>query len=102
MKGATTPRRYASPQVFGFNPHAHEGRDILFGSAESAYMLVSIHTPMKGATKDDFKYRLEYDVSIHTPMKGATISSIYSYRGITVSIHTPMKGATAITENHYI
>ena len=34
--------------------------------------IVSIHTPVKGATRDNnFRNRL-YRVSIHTPVKGAT------------------------------
>ena len=80
-------------------------------------ILISIHTPTKGATGMDLTYPCYTQISIHTPTKGATgdatgldkalsdfnphshegsdydqLVKLYTYAYI--SIHTPTKGAT--------
>ena len=58
---------------------------------------VSIHAPVKGATRRAEAGRREQGVSIHAPVKGATPLSIMdpSY-DLLVSIHAPVKGATGV------
>jgi len=54
-----------------FNPRARKGRDVSTGRLPPVDG-VSIHAPVKGATKFVWgKYHGE-DVSIHAPVKGAT------------------------------
>ena len=77
---------------------------------------VSIHTPVKGVTRDCIRRyqcnhrfnpharegrdpklrsgRRKKSVSIHTPVKGVTISGAMICIGMSVSIHTPVKGVT--------
>jgi len=57
--------------VSGFNPRAREGRDITSLDI-SRSLPVSIHAPVKGATKKSLRVRWCCDVSIHAPVKGAT------------------------------
>ena len=55
---------------------------------------VSIHAPVKGATKrydPDWRQKL---VSIHAPVKGATLTLADVGKDGVVSIHAPVKGAT--------
>ena len=59
-------------------------------------MEVSIHAPVKGATRDDVGRHGIVVVSIHAPVKGATgpirLCRLFS----PVSIHAPVKGATSL------
>ena len=55
---------------------------------------VSIHAPMKGATRDHNTVDNRQMVSIHAPMKGATVYEAEQEKEEEVSIHAPMKGAT--------
>ena len=88
------------------------------GSGEVMYFTfaVSIHAPVKGATRQhrpaapqhqcfnprtregcDWAYNIEisiYDVSIHAPVKGATMTNKVALVIFDVSIHAPVKGAT--------
>ncbi len=55
---------------------------------------VSIHAPVKGATKF-FPWVIEFAlVSIHAPVKGATGNKLTQIPHVSVSIHAPVKGAT--------
>ena len=85
--------------------------------------LVSIHAPVKGATKGFFSTQERGKVSIHAPVKGATIRyrvatascvgfnprtregcdlirASFFFASTRVSIHAPVKGATAPREFH--
>ena len=84
-------------QVNGFNPRSLAGSDVklieyaaqwhLFQSTlpcgerrpqpfpAPRYRAVSIHAPLRGATKATFKDLWFADVSIHAPLRGATLSS---------------------------
>ena len=55
---------------------------------------VSIHAPVKGATKIKALLVEEQDVSIHAPVKGATREKWAREQTDIVSIHAPVKGAT--------
>ena len=57
-------------------------------------MGVSIHTPTKGVTVDDFYCIHKDKVSIHTPTKGVTNGGKTFTANNGVSIHTPTKGVT--------
>ncbi len=55
---------------------------------------ISIHAPVKGATRDeDFSFNY-YIISIHAPVKGATSTSQKMRDILQISIHAPVKGAT--------
>ncbi len=53
---------------------------------------------MKGATEIGNAVRLWQDVSIHAPVKGATKWVKTGYILDVVSIHAPVKGATAAVQ----
>jgi len=55
-----------------FNPRAREGRD-LRDHRNTSDLGVSIHAPVKGATRVSRLLRARIDVSIHAPVKGATL-----------------------------
>ena len=62
----------------------------------AAYLsfLVSIHAPLKGATRIGMNLWADYMVSIHAPLKGATFMHWFNCNHLSVSIHAPLKGAT--------
>ena len=75
MFQSTRPWATASfrPEVGGicFNPRAREGRDLdVLEDLHDA--IVSIHAPVKGATRVAVRRDKRIDVSIHAPVKGAT------------------------------
>ena len=60
-----------------------------------ADITISIHAPVKGATKLGMpSINISFIISIHAPVKGATSdwAHVGAYDGI--SIHAPVKGAT--------
>ncbi len=81
-----------------FNPRTREGCDPMRSGASRLDHLISIHAPVKGATRGDGSrwmaatyfnprtregcdnfpnvYLLLHDISIHAPVKGATITLI--------------------------
>ncbi len=63
-------------------------------SCFSESLLVSIHAPVKGATKELIEKQGKAFVSIHAPVKGATKMCRSIRRQPDVSIHAPVKGAT--------
>ena len=100
-----------------FNSRTRKGCDM---NAQSRVIqsAVSIHAPVKGATKTYPNHRTRKGVSIHAPVKGATriflkriikfgfnsrtrkgcdLGTLSRVTGITVSIHAPVKGATIMT-----
>ena len=101
-----------------FNPHTHEGCDIMMSWCFSHVPLfqsthprrvwliifrlsvlrraVSIHTPTKGVTAIAAAIHITADVSIHTPTKGVTQQDNSTDDTKHVSIHTPTKGVTRI------
>ena len=65
-------------------------------------MGVSIHAPVKGATRQTTPNLLIVYVSIHAPVKGATKDVILILSKSTVSIHAPVKGATLFVHGYAI
>ncbi len=55
---------------------------------------VSIHAPVKGATRKSIRVKRKVLVSIHAPVKGATYFISLLRLVKSVSIHAPVKGAT--------
>jgi len=56
--------------------------------------MISIHAPVKGATRFPFGVECKAQISIHAPVKGATHDlDNHRARG-SISIHAPVKGAT--------
>lgn len=64
-------------------------------------VLISIHTPAKGATVKAESTTGEEIISIHAPAKGVTYNLLYRFQDISISIHAPAKGATAHFYNFY-
>ena len=58
-----------------FNPHSHEGSD-LKDTFLATLIVISIHTPTKGATEKFADTIIVREISIHTPTKGATLRSL--------------------------
>ena len=57
---------------------------------------------MKGATRDgDDIYGYLVDISIHAPVKGATRKGFAGDLSGSISIHAPVKGATEGHPNNY-
>ena len=102
--------------VFSFNPHTHEGCDLLTtfiiminGRFQSTHprrvwrievdnlsivwQFQSTHPRRVWQATALQRYK-EIQVSIHTPTKGVTQSININIRNIIVSIHTPTKGVT--------
>ena len=78
-----------------FNPRAREGRDLPRAGHVAVFALVSIHAPVKGATRYVRHVPGAGQVSIHAPVKGATGAVGGERIGFAdVSIHAPVKGAT--------
>ena len=67
--------------------------------APKIYYFISIHAPVKGATKADYNNQHLHKISIHAPVKGATIVEGNILKICTISIHAPVKGAT-FSPNH--
>jgi len=101
-----------------FNPRAREGRDSWSLDAKVGDYVVSIHAPVKGATRTRNAGCAGTHVSIHAPVKGATLGEKLIYwldisfnpraregrdkgtatqsgQDMVVSIHAPVKGATS-------
>ena len=78
-----------------FNPHSHERSDNICDLHDDV-LDISIHTPMKGATRFHFAAPHPRHISIHTPTKGATLSICEQLYETRISIHTPTKGATMV------
>ena len=99
-----------------FNPRSREGSDATRSQRTNAACRISIHAPVKGATRwaIDFLHSAVYFnprsregsdgfagtlihyliISIHAPVKGATASLTPYKVYLQISIHAPVKGAT--------
>ena len=79
--------------IEGFNPRPREGGDMVpvpfFVSIQ-----VSIHAPVKGATRTAGPAKSCYNSFNPRPREGGDRSSSLSTQGCAVSIHAPVKGAT--------
>ena len=92
MKGATCSHgRQKLAQ--NFNPRSREGSDIELVRDDNR-TFISIHAPVKGATKKDKQNFVQEVISIHAPVKGATAASRACLTIPKISIHAPVKGAT--------
>ena len=59
--------------------------------------MISIHAPVKGATREAKPRGVKSDISIHAPVKGATTTVTEWAQDNPISIHAPVKGATEWT-----
>ena len=57
---------------------------------------ISIHAPVKGATRIILSDGSTAGISIHAPVKGATVSVYAACLDLWISIHAPVKGATGL------
>ena len=112
-------RNKTSSTSYDFNPRTHEGCDRSERTNISDVPHISIHAPMKGATRctsvtGRFSFyfnprthegcdekqiglvKIVGSISIHAPMKGATKEVIRLIDMSMISIHAPMKGATRV------
>ena len=108
-----------------FNPRTREGCDGFFIGIRLFTFSISIHAPVKGATKglsscdssfSDFNPRtregcdlnvecnIDYPalISIHAPVKGATTAHHVRKLCFRISIHAPVKGATSAVPPGYL
>ena len=76
-----------------FNPRSREGSDVVRLSS-APDVEISIHAPVKGATKFEGHEQVFLLISIHAPVKGATFTWTGLPDSIDISIHAPVKGAT--------
>ena len=60
----------------------------------TAFVCISIHAPVKGATLLLSGVLEVAVISIHAPVKGATIRHVLDVYPTLISIHAPVKGAT--------
>ena len=93
VKGATKYERMANDGIIYFNPRSREGSDLrgrttyrctdyfnprsregsdILGGYKMSKKFISIHAPVKGATKPRRAKAMKNDISIHAPVKGAT------------------------------
>ena len=79
-----------------FNPRTREGCDTPKFQCEDDAAQISIHAPVKGATRcHAVGWNVFLRISIHAPVKGATSHCQLSKRfPALISIHAPVKGAT--------
>ena len=82
-----------------FNPRTREGCDEDDDVLDDDVLFISIHAPVKGATRFVFRVLVEPAyISIHAPVKGATLFQGLLPRPVRlISIHAPVKGATSWT-----
>jgi len=59
-----------------FNPRARKERDNLSGGQMMIYTPISIHAPVKSATRLDISRNVLDEISIHAPVKSATPRAI--------------------------
>ena len=78
-----------------FNPRTRTGCDQRDMSRTNDLPSVSIHAPVRGATKPGGKGVPKCMVSIHAPVRGATQRMRSRNDIISVSIHAPVRGATS-------
>ena len=79
--------------AMNFNPRSREGSDKTI-EAHSREKRISIHAPVKGATRKARLLLLHHFISIHAPVKGATKMPLKVGSMVDISIHAPVKGAT--------
>ena len=107
-----------------FNPRTREGCDLEAFYKKTIDYVISIHAPVKGATKDLTLRQKAIVISIHAPVKGATTGlckeaiswqnfnprtregcdTVFhrpSGRNGWISIHAPVKGATHVADDLY-
>ena len=61
-------------RVIGFDPRPREGGDVIAAKDKRKSEVVSIHAPVKGATRlREISEADAFAVSIHAPVKGATV-----------------------------
>ena len=77
-----------------FNPRSREGSDWRRPGRIQGRP-ISIHAPVKGATKLRVYERPDGAISIHAPVKGATAGRDPAEPRHRISIHAPVKGATS-------
>ncbi len=62
---------------------------------KTEFIMISIHAPAKGATKEIADRDKQLQISIHAPAKGATLQQfLMQFIILWISIHAPAKGAT--------
>src|SRR6056297_2235666 len=90
-----------SSMLFAFqSTHPRGVRPFIF-SCSRYTILVSIHAPARGATREIRESTNRQGVSIHAPARGATNNDVARIKGYIVSIHAPARGATTdIDDSH--
>ena len=72
MKGATTFWLGLTLGLLNFNPRSRERERLTRTPFSAVVTTISIHAPVKGATKAYIGMYQDFVISIHAPVKGAT------------------------------
>ena len=94
MKGATDTGGVRFHFRKYLNPRTREGCDFPVGVPVPVALRISIHAPVKGATRRRIDSPPAVYISIHAPVKGATRRVADLLLQVHISIHAPVKGAT--------
>ena len=116
MRGATFLWRLRNSCIYYFNSRSRAGSDQSFFISKidcflfqftlpcgerprsschfSHLLIISIHAPVRGATKQRPTIDKLIDISIHAPVRGATIFFTILCTSFKISIHAPVRGAT--------
>ena len=62
------------------------------------YVVISIHAPTRGATRNKIVVAPGLYISIHAPTRGATLGEADRVVNKGISIHAPTRGATGFTQ----
>ena len=94
MKGATSNPWQLKGEKKYFNPRSHEGSDHITAKQINGYKIFQSTLPWRERPKNMASVEQHEMISIHAPMKGATRLPQDPGQAGKISIHAPMKGAT--------
>ena len=79
-----------------FNPRSREGSDVVFHTLIITTFQFQSTLPLRERHILIYSSRGKHHISIHAPVKGATRLSTYVLLALVISIHAPVKGATSV------
>ena len=95
-RGATTAYTFSNFSYINFNPRSHEGSDNALIVAQNIISQFQSTLP-RGERRDTFlNIDMMVIISIHAPTRGATKDYVPKATPDAISIHAPTRGATAI------
>ena len=94
MKGATEIISSKFVKYFYFNPRSREGSDALTKWKSMSSIEFQSTLPWRERLANPINFNSPVLISIHAPVKGATKFKLDGIKFKTISIHAPVKGAT--------